>query len=81
MILTARFKPSQKAKTMRTNLKMLAGIKDLALKRETLEREKKAKPNGSNLKINLWRTMMRKWMPLNTETTEEDMIEVSEAVH
>jgi hypothetical protein len=52
MILTAGFKPSIKAKIMGANLTVLAQIKALALKTETLEGEKKNKPNGPNLQIN-----------------------------
>jgi hypothetical protein len=39
-ILTACFKPSIKTKIMGANLTILADIKDLALKTETLEIEK-----------------------------------------
>jgi hypothetical protein len=45
MILTAGFKPSLQAKIMGANLKVLVKKKDFALKTETLEGEKRAKPN------------------------------------
>jgi hypothetical protein len=47
MILTARFKLPIKAKILGASLTVLAEIKDLALKTETLEGEKKAKSNGT----------------------------------
>jgi hypothetical protein len=50
MILTARFKQFIKAKIIGANLKVLAEIKVLALKAETLEGEKKE--NGTNFYIN-----------------------------
>ena len=46
MILTAGFKPSIKTKILGAGLIILAEIKDLALKTETLETEKKTKTNG-----------------------------------
>ena len=46
MILTAGFKPSIKTKILGAGLIVLADIKNLALKTETLELEKKAKTNG-----------------------------------
>jgi hypothetical protein len=46
------FKPSIKAKIMGANLTLLAEIKDLALKSERLEREKKSRPKCTNFKIN-----------------------------
>jgi hypothetical protein len=51
IILTAGFKPSIRTKIMGANLTVLADIKDLALKTETLEIEKKRqikypKPHG-----------------------------------
>jgi hypothetical protein len=49
IILTVGFKPSIKIKIMGANLTVFADIKDLALKTETLEGEKKSKPNGPNL--------------------------------
>jgi hypothetical protein len=52
MILTARFKPSIKAKILRANLTTLTDIKVSALKTKTLEGEKKTKPNGSSFLIN-----------------------------
>jgi hypothetical protein len=52
MILTSGFKPSIRAKILGENLTVLADIKDLALKIETLEGEKKVKPNGIFLQIN-----------------------------
>jgi hypothetical protein len=52
IILTAGFKPSIKTKIMGANLTVLADIKDLVLNMETLEGEKKTKPNGPNLLIN-----------------------------
>jgi hypothetical protein len=47
IILTAGFKPSNKAKIMGANLTGLADTKNLVLKTETLEGEKKAKTNGN----------------------------------
>jgi hypothetical protein len=52
IILTAGFKPSIKTKIMGANLHVLADIKDLALKTETLEIEKRGKTNASNLMVN-----------------------------
>ena len=47
IIHTARFKPSIKSKIMGANPRVLAEIKDLALKKEIVVGEKKAKPNGT----------------------------------
>jgi hypothetical protein len=52
IILSAGFKPSIKTQIMGANLTLLSEIKDLALKTETLEGEKKIKANGPNLLIN-----------------------------
>jgi hypothetical protein len=52
IILTAGFKPSIKTKIMGANLTVLADIKDLALKTETLEIEKWGKSNAPNLMVN-----------------------------
>ena len=52
IILTAGFKPSIKTKIMGANLTVLADIKDLALKTETLELEKRGKTNTPNLMVN-----------------------------
>ena len=52
MILTAGFKPNIKAKVLGANLRALADIKDLAMKTETLENEKKTKSNGTNFMVN-----------------------------
>jgi hypothetical protein len=52
IILTAGFNPSIKTKIMGANLTGLADIKDRALKTETLEIEKRGKPNNPNLLIN-----------------------------
>jgi hypothetical protein len=52
MILTAEIKPSIKAKILRANQTVLAYLKDLALKMETLEGEKKVEPNGTCFQIN-----------------------------
>ena len=52
IILTAGFKPSIKTKIMGANLTVLADIKDLALKTEPLEIEKRGKPHTPNLMVN-----------------------------
>jgi hypothetical protein len=52
IILTAGYKPSIKTKIMGANLTILADIKDLALKTEMLEIEKRGKSNGPNLLVN-----------------------------
>jgi hypothetical protein len=66
IILTAGFKPSIKTKNMWANLAVLEDIKDLALKTETLEGEKKSKPNGPNLLIN----------PVEENSQEMDALEL-----
>ncbi len=52
IILTAGFKPSIKTKIMGANLTVLADIKDLALKTETMEIEKRGKSNAPKLMVN-----------------------------
>jgi hypothetical protein len=50
--LTAGFKPSIKMKITGASLTVLSEIKDLALKTETLEGEKKSKPNNPQFQTN-----------------------------
>jgi hypothetical protein len=66
---------------MEANSTVQSDIKDLALKTETLDREKKAIHYVSIFQINTIETRMKKWMPLNMETMKVDTIKRTDGVY